>query len=882
MATSVVNPRAQFFANNGRPLIGGRIHTYVAGSSTRARTYKDAAKAQPNTNPIILDGRGEAQIYLAEGVEYKFVVEDSKGALIYTQEPVYGAIWPNAAEWPSDATLSYQYMTEAKAAAGAIGPIKFYDTYAQALADIVNIPDDALIEIARDETRASARTRYFKRAGGVPEFAVNLDQLRLDLLATDDGMGASLVAFKRTEVAVAARNVSAKLEEYASVMDFGAIGDGSYHPLSQRFSTLAAAQFAYANIADEIDSLAQSIDWAAIRSALKAKAGGTVFYPNLDFVVDRTIRVPAGTTQVGTGQWQYWNPSEQTGTTITTYGAGNPQRWTDIDGMDAATFKPLFVFESDNCTVRAITPKTGFTGADAWSAAFYLPAVSRTVLDECNADGCWTHGSIYVDGTWSDLNTTLQALHPYIDARACNELTVNGGLYRGRVSFCIQGTTRTSGSPWVWSPGGCSDIVLSGVALRPLNGSGFSGVPAAAAVRMSMRRDEAGTSGQGVWLINCFFRTGTVPFMFDLDFIERVKITGYGEASSGAESRFSITSNTGVIQLDGRFLRAPIYKDGIAVIANGSPATLDSGTSANGNLSNLFVTRQGANFSGTVMLGNGIRPVIPGGANLGSSTYEFDTAYVLNFRSATGFSFKPNGAQTYGEYTKDRLYFSFGASTSPSVAVDINATDSVFSTNVVGRIIRPQKDNAYSGGTGVYRYTQLYAANGAINTSDSREKSIPAPIDDALLDAWGDVQHVAFQWLAAVAEKGDLARWHFGVIAQQVRDAFDAHGIDGTRYGLLCFDEWEDQYTPVIGVRPVDCIEYREEWIDEQWQEVPYQTTVMETYQTGEMQLSMAAGNRWGVRPDQCAFIEAAYQRRELRRIKVRLDRLEGGESEVA
>lgn len=165
MATSVVNPRVQFFANNGRPLIGGRIHTYVAGSSTRARTYKDAAKVQPNTNPIILDARGEAAIYLAEGVEYKFVIEDSKGALIYTQEPVYGAIWPNAEQWPSDATLSYQYMNEAKAAAGAIGPIKFYDTYAQALGDIGSIPADGLVEVFQDENHTGYRTRYRKESG---------------------------------------------------------------------------------------------------------------------------------------------------------------------------------------------------------------------------------------------------------------------------------------------------------------------------------------------------------------------------------------------------------------------------------------------------------------------------------------------------------------------------------------------------------------------------------------------------------------------------------------------------------------------------------------------------------------------------------------------
>ncbi len=193
MATSVVFPRVQFFANNGRPLIGGRIHTYVAGSSTRARTYKDAAKAQPNANPIILDARGEASVYLADGVEYKFVIEDSNGALIMTQEPVYGAIWPNAAEWPSDATLSYQYMTEAKAAADTIGPIRFYDTKAQATAALPGLANGEIVEVESDETMASGRTRYRITAGSMV-FVVNLDQLRQDVASTaDPNLGASMV-----------------------------------------------------------------------------------------------------------------------------------------------------------------------------------------------------------------------------------------------------------------------------------------------------------------------------------------------------------------------------------------------------------------------------------------------------------------------------------------------------------------------------------------------------------------------------------------------------------------------------------------------------------------------------------------------------------------
>ena len=114
-----------------------------------------------------------------------------------------------------------------------------------------------------------------------------------------------------------------------------------------------------------------------------------------------------------------------------------------------------------------------------------------------------------------------------------------------------------------------------------------------------------------------------------------------------------------------------------------------------------------------------------------------------------------------------------------------------------------------------------------------------------MLDAWGDVQIIAFQWLESIRNKGeDDARWHFGVIAQQVRDAFVARGLDGTRYGLLCYDEWGDEFEDVIDG---------------------------EGNKTGEQRLVLVAGNRWGIRADQCLFLEAAYQRRRCDRIEARL-----------
>ncbi|MDZ7893627.1 MAG: hypothetical protein U5M50_00950 [Sphingobium sp.] len=71
---------------------------------------------------------------------------------------------------------------------------------------------------------------------------------------------------------------------------------------------------------------------------------------------------------------------------------------------------------------------------------------------------------------------------------------------------------------------------------------------------------------------------------------------------------------------------------------------------------------------------------------------------------------------------------------------------------------RPYADNALDIGAGSLRVRVVYAATGAINTSDGRTKQQVAPIPDDWLDAWGDVRHVQFKFNDAVAEKGTGAR----------------------------------------------------------------------------------------------------------------------------
>lgn len=90
MALFTPNIVTQFFDNNGDPLSGGYIYTYATGTSNLLSTWISPAGDIPNTNPIILDDAGKADIYLSADTEYKFVVYDRNGVLLERVEPVFG------------------------------------------------------------------------------------------------------------------------------------------------------------------------------------------------------------------------------------------------------------------------------------------------------------------------------------------------------------------------------------------------------------------------------------------------------------------------------------------------------------------------------------------------------------------------------------------------------------------------------------------------------------------------------------------------------------------------------------------------------------------------------------------------------------------------
>lgn len=81
---------AQLFDNSGNVLSGGKIYTYLAGTSTPATTYTSNSGNTANSNPIVANSAGRLtnEVWLTWNNLYKFVLRDSNDVLIATYDNI--------------------------------------------------------------------------------------------------------------------------------------------------------------------------------------------------------------------------------------------------------------------------------------------------------------------------------------------------------------------------------------------------------------------------------------------------------------------------------------------------------------------------------------------------------------------------------------------------------------------------------------------------------------------------------------------------------------------------------------------------------------------------------------------------------------------------
>lgn len=214
--------------------------------------------------------------------------------------------------------------------------------------------------------------------------------------------------------------------------------------------------------------------------------------------------------------------------------------------------------------------------------------------------------------------------------------------------------------------------------------------------------------------------------------------------------------------------------------------------------------------------------------------------------------------------------------------------NSAYGVRLTRTYLAPQSDNTIALGNSYLRWSNVYAASGAISTSDKRHKTEIGAIPDEWLDAWADVEWCRFKYR-------DGNRWHTGLIAQDVHAAFAEHGIDAFEIGLCCYNSLDDEYAPVMATRDVtktrkvkhlqktgekpvkqeivleiDGVEKKAaiNTFEPIFETVEVEETYIEQeeYDTGEKKLIREKGDIWSLRYDEAFAIEAAYQRREISR----------------
>ena len=101
-------------------------------------------------------------------------------------------------------------------------------------------------------------------------------------------------------------------------------------------------------------------------------------------------------------------------------------------------------------------------------------------------------------------------------------------------------------------------------------------------------------------------------------------------------------------------------------------------------------------------------------------------------------------------------------------------------------------DNDLNLGQASVRFSTIFATTSSINTSDKNDKQDIEELTDAekrvAVVAKGLIRK--YRWKDAVSLKGDKARIHFGIMAQDLQDAFTAESLDASRYGMFCSDTW--------------------------------------------------------------------------------------------
>ena len=164
---------------------------------------------------------------------------------------------------------------------------------------------------------------------------------------------------------------------------------------------------------------------------------------------------------------------------------------------------------------------------------------------------------------------------------------------------------------------------------------------------------------------------------------------------------------------------------------------------------------------------------------------------VMRNDNSTAGSLGVNGGQLYIGSGDVGLRFRYGS------------TDCIEPFSHSGEALR---DDAIDLGHSSNRFDDIFATNGTIQTSDQNEKQDIASATTKELNVAKKLSALfkTFRWKDKVTKKGNKARTHSGIIAQEIQSAFSAEGLDASNYGLFTSNTWWEKEVQVPEVKAVE------------------------------------------------------------------------------
>ena len=215
----VAGAAAQFFDNSGQVLTGGKLYTYLAGTTTPAATYTSSSGVTAQPNPIILNAAGRVpdsgEIWLSDSVSYKFVLKDQNDVLIGTYDNLVGIN-----------SNFINFTGEEETQTATQGQTVF------TLATLNYQPATNNLLVFVNGSKQVLGTNFIETSSTVVTFVdgLNVGDVVDFCTATPINtsvMTAAQISYNEGAAGAITRTVQAKLQESVSVKDFGAVGNGT-------------------------------------------------------------------------------------------------------------------------------------------------------------------------------------------------------------------------------------------------------------------------------------------------------------------------------------------------------------------------------------------------------------------------------------------------------------------------------------------------------------------------------------------------------------------------------------------------------------------------------------------------------------------------------